>query len=139
MTELWESLQPAFRVLPVIVGVALWCLFWLLCVDWRKLWTVLAHGAWAGVALLWFISAVVWSRLDPRDYDALGFVSLPNFWWQLIAIGKLIGLALFFGWLQGVIRYAPPEMSVEMPTGHDSHGHDHGHDHAAGDGHAHHH
>jgi hypothetical protein len=38
-------------------------------------------------------------------------------------------VALFCGWLQGVLRSAPPEINVEMPAGghegHDHHAHGH--------------
>jgi hypothetical protein len=140
MTALWESLQPVFQVLLALVPVGLWCVFWLLCVNWKKLWPVLAQGAWAGVVLLGLVSALVWSKLDDRSCNCLGFTTLPNFWWQLGGVASLIGVALFCGWLQGVIRYSPPDINVEMPTGHDAHGHGHGHghhhDHAHG--HAHH-
>jgi hypothetical protein len=124
MANLWTVLQPLLQVLLALLPGGLWCAFWLLCVNWKKLWIVLAHGAWAGVVLLGLISALVWSKLETRSCECLGFMSLPNFWWQLGSVAALIGAALFCGWLQGVIRYAPIDVSVEMPSGHD--GHDHG-------------
>jgi hypothetical protein len=124
MTELWTSLQP---YVPVLLGLV-WIVFWLLCVNWQKLWLVLAHGAWVPVVLLGVFSALIWSRLEVRSCNCLGF-PLPNFWWQLGTVALLIAVALLSGWFQGVIRYAPPEINVEMPTGHNGHDHDHGHGH----------
>src|SRR5262245_42523738 len=124
-------------MLVMLILTAVWCVFWLLCVNWNKLWTVLSQGAWTGVVLLGLISALVWTKLDDRSCDCLGFMILPSFWWQLGTVATVIALALFCGWLQGVIRYAPVEVSVEMPTGHDGHGHGHDHGHAHDHGHDH--
>jgi hypothetical protein len=134
MTALWEALQPVFAVLLALVPGGLWCLFWLLCVNWRKLWPVLAQGAWTGVVLIGLISVMVWSRLDDRAWN-LASLTLPNYWWQFVCVTALIGVALFCGWFQGVIGYSAPDMNVEMPSGHEDHVHDHHHDHGH---HAHH-
>jgi hypothetical protein len=105
----------------------LWCAWWLWCVDWQKAWPVLAQGAWAPVLLLMLVGAVVWSRVAPGPCACLGFVTLPNFWWQLGGVCGLAGSALFCGWLQGYFGWAPPEVRVEPPPGDDHHGH-HAHD-----------
>jgi hypothetical protein len=52
---------------------------------------------------------------------------LPNFWSQLVAVTGLALLALFSGWLQGILGWAPAEISVEPPAAHHGHGHHHGH------------
>jgi hypothetical protein len=150
MTDLWHSLAAVFTtlwaflltvlgllgqlslVLLPYLPLGLWCAFWLLCVNWKRLWPFLARGAWVAVVLLGLISALVWSKVDARTCNCLGFMMLPNFWWQVGSVAALVGVALFFGWLQGVIRYSPPDINVEMPTGHDGHGHDHHHGHAHG-------
>lgn|SRR5262245_33875541 len=131
MSDLWTALQPVFQLLLTLLPVVLWGAFWLLCVNWKRAWPVLAEGAWVGVVLIGLVSALVWSKLEPRSCDCLRFVTLPNFAWQLGSVAALIGVALFCGWLQGLIRYDPVEVNVEMPTGgHEDdhrHGHDHGH------------
>jgi hypothetical protein len=111
----------------VVIAVLLWMAFWLFAVNWKKLWTELAAGAWLPVVLLGLMAATVWSRIAPGPCSRLGFVTLPNMLWQLGAVAGLIGLALFSGWLQGQWGYLPHEMSVEPPPA--GHGHHHGHGH----------
>ena len=114
-----------------LIAVLLWMAFWLFAINWKKMWAVLAAGAWLPLVLLGLMSAVVWSRISPTPCSCLGFVTLPNMLWQLGAVTGLIGLALFSGWLQEQLGYAPHETSVEpAPAGHGHHhGHGHGHDH----------
>jgi hypothetical protein len=101
---------------------AAWCLW---AVNWKKTRHVLAVGGWAPALLLIFLIAIVWSRLDARACDCLGFVSLPNFWWQLGYVSMLAGLAMFCGWLQSVFHWTPHDINLDPPA----HGHDHGHAH----------
>jgi hypothetical protein len=118
----------AVEILQLALAWALliaWLAWWLLAVDWKKTWPVLAGGAWAPVALLLFIAALVWSRLAPQCPWA-GFEHLPTFWWQLGAVAIVAALTLFCGWLQGVFGWTPAEISLEPPPP------------PAGDGHGHH-
>src|SRR4051794_15403630 len=136
---LTESLFPF--LLAILPG-GLWMAFWLWAVDWKKVWPVLAEGAWAPCVLLILIAALVWSRIAPGSCSCLGFVTLPNFWWQLGSVSALAACALFSGWLQGVIHYEPVQVAVEPPAHHEQgngHGHDHAHEphHAADHGHGH--
>jgi hypothetical protein len=119
--QLWAVLLP---LLPVL----LWIVYWLFAVDWRKVWPVLARGAWAPVVLLLLVVAAAWSRIAPSNCDCLGFVTITNFWWQLGSVSTLAAVALFSGWLQGYMGWAPPEYAVEPPPGGHDHG-DHGHGH----------
>src|SRR5687767_8224128 len=96
--------------LQLILPVAIWMAFWLWAVNWKKVWPTLAEGAWAPCVLLILIAALVWSRIVPGTFSFLGFVSIPNFWWQLGGVGALAALALFSGWLQGVLHYSPVEV-----------------------------
>jgi hypothetical protein len=114
--------------LQMILPVAIWMAFWLWAVNWKKVWPTLAEGAWAPCVLLILIAALVWSRIVPGSFNFLDIVTIPNFWWQLGGVGVLASLALFSGWLQGVMHYTPVEVRVEPPV-HDDHGHGHGHDH----------
>ena len=93
-----------------------WVLWWLLAVNWNKVWPVLARGAWAPVVLLVFTSALVWSKLAPSKGTLFGAGTLPNFWWQLGDVCLLAALTLFCGWLQGVFGWAPAEVSLEPPV-----------------------
>ena len=102
----------------------IWVAWWLLGVNWQKAWPALRQGGWAPVVLLTLIASLVWSRLQPVSCDCLSFVEIPNFWWQLGYMAMLVALALFCGWLQGVLHWTPPEISLEPPAA--AHG-DHGH------------
>lgn len=139
MTELWDlvwKLGDAFwNLLSYVLGAALhwllaiaWFAWWLGGVNWNKAWPVLRSGAWVGVVLAMLTSALVWAELAPGACDCLGFITVPNFWWQLGGVSTLVALALFAGWLQGQWGYAPPEVPVEPAAGHD-HGSAHAHAH----------
>ena len=101
-------------VVVVAWNVIAWVAWWLWAVDWRKTWAVLAQGAWAPVVLLMLISALVWASLAPAPLTGLGFVVIPNFWWQLLAVWGVVAATCFCGWLQGVLQYHPPEVRVEL-------------------------
>lgn len=111
-----------------------WIAWWRWAVNWKKVWPVLAQGAWAPVVLLCVLGAMAWAALVPTDCHCLGLVTVANFWWQLGGVGLVLALTLFCGWLQGVFQWTPPAYAVEPPA-HDhghahGHGHEHGHDHA---------
>jgi hypothetical protein len=137
VTELWDAIVQIgtglSRLVLVLGQFALawslliaWLAWWLLAVNWRRLWPVLAQGAWAPVLLLLVISAAVWSQIDPTDGYFLGFTSVPNFWWQLGDVLVLAALTLCCGWLQDQLGWTPAEVSLEPPA-EPAHGHDHGH------------
>jgi hypothetical protein len=92
-----------------------WLAWWLWGVNWKKVWPALAQGAWAPVVLLTIFAAITWASLDPVAWSFLG-ITLPNFWWQLLAISLLLGLTLLCGWLQGVCGWEPAEVNVEPPA-----------------------
>jgi hypothetical protein len=114
----------------LLLALAAWVAWWLLCVDWQKAWQVLALGASVPVILILVVVALVWSQIMPSSATLFGAVTLANFWWQLLLLVVLAGLALFCGWLQGVIAWQPLVVEVEPVADHShaSHGeHDHGH------------
>ena len=100
-----------------------WVVWWLWGVNWQRTWPVLARGAWLPLVLLMFMAALVWSRLAPGDYNDLDFMTIPNFWYQLLGVSALVALALFCGWLQGYFGWTPPEIDLEppAPAGHGHH------------------
>jgi hypothetical protein len=128
--EMPEWLAHLVAVLQALIPFALWCVWWLWGVDWKKAWPVLAAGGWAPVVLLMAVATLVWSRLSPGGCNCLGGLTIPNVWWQLGSVCGLVAVALFCGWLQGYFGWTPHEISLEPPA-------DHGHE-AAHDCHAHH-
>jgi hypothetical protein len=124
-----DWLADVFALLLRLLPGALWCAWWLWGVNWKKAWPVLAQGAWAPVLLLMILSALVWSRISPSSRDCFGLFTIPNFWWHLGGVGALTAVALFCGWLQGKLGWAPVDINLEPPPhGHGlGHGHPHGH------------
>ena len=140
--NLWQILQGlGYLVVNLLILLMQWSLliawlaWWLWGVNWNRLWPTLRRGAWAPLVLLIIVSALVWSRIQPSDCNCLGFTTVPNFWWQLGAVGLLAAVTFFCGWLQGVFHWAPAEINLDPPAtthhghGHDHHAHDHGHHH----------
>lgn len=101
-----------------------WIAWWLCGVNWKKTWPVLGQGAWVPLLLLAVTGAMVWSQLAPGNCSCLGFMTVPNFWWQLGSVGLLVAVTLFCGWLQGLLEWTPAEIELEPPI---PATHDHGH------------
>lgn len=113
-----EWLECVFCFLLAILPGGLWMAFWFFAVNWKRAWGVLAMGAWIPVVLGVFITALVWSSIEPGSNWGL-----PNFWWQLASMSALTAVALFAGWLQTISGYEPSEVPIEVPE--EDHGHDH--------------
>lgn len=129
-------------------GIALlliiaWIAWWLWGANWKSVWPALAHGGWIPAVLVVIVSALVWSQITPADCTCLGFMTIPNFWWQLGEVSMLAALALFCGWLQGYFQWTPGAVEFEPAThghhdhGHGHHGHEHGGHHEQGAHHGH--
>jgi hypothetical protein len=126
VAELWQTLGQLLHVVvhllvqlqPVIAALVLllaWTAWWLWAVNWQKAWPILAGGAWVPLVLLMIVVALVWSRLAP--------VESFNFWAQFGGVALLVGLALFSGWLQGVMHWTPAEVALEPPASERGHEH----------------
>jgi len=115
------------------LGIA-WIAFCLWAIDWRKLWPRLAEGAWAPLALLATMIGLVWGWMFPSEMLVLGKITVTNFWWQLLAVGTVVGVGFFCGWLQGVFGWHPTDVPLEPPPPH-GHDHEHAHEHAPAHGH----
>src|SRR5262245_31024827 len=100
VAELFDTLVQLFQVLGKLLrellGLALqwalllfWMAWWLWAANWRRIWPVLAQGAWVPLVLILVVGALVWSQILPGDCNCLGFVTVANFWWQLGAVGLL--------------------------------------------------
>jgi hypothetical protein len=126
--DLYSVFRQSVQVLALLLPGALWCAFWLWAVNWKKVWPVLAEGGWAPVVLLSVVAALVWSRVQPGSCNFLGIFWVPNFWCQMGGVASLVSVAMFCGWLQGLMGYEPMEVSVDPPPApaHD-HGTGHGH------------
>ncbi len=110
-----DGLTPVMTVLSALLAGGFWCAWWLLGVNWRKAWPILAAGGWAPVVLLSFLLAFVWTAVDPAPCTYLAFVTLPSFWGHLGSVLLLVLAALFCGWLQGKFGWAPEEIVLDPP------------------------
>jgi hypothetical protein len=118
---MYPSSAEQLTVLLPWLPFALWCAWWLWCVNWKHAWPVLAHGAWVPVALLVLVAALAWSRIAPSAIS-LGLFTLPNFWWQLLAVTALVLVALLCGFIQGKLGWTPAEVDFHpASTDHDHH------------------
>lgn len=102
-----------------------WIAWWLWGVNWEKAWPALRQGGWAPLVLIMFVAAFAWSRIAPGPCDCLGFMKVPNFYWQLGAVSLLVAVTLLCGWLQSYLGWTPAEINLDPPApAHDDH---HGH------------
>ncbi len=126
MTGTWETFVNLVADLGQLLGaliyfilnwalVIVWVAWWLWGVNWKRAWGVLAEGSWVPLALLMVVGALVWSMIQPTPGSFLGLTLIPNFWWQLGDVCLLVGVALFCGWLQGVLGWNPAEIDLEPP------------------------
>jgi hypothetical protein len=122
--EIVDFVNGLLSVLLMLLPWALWCVWWLFAVNWRKAWPMLAEGGWVPVVLLMIVASLAWAMIDARSCDCLGVMVVPNGWWQLGTVITLAALALLCGWLQGYFAWTPPEISVEPPpVTHEHHAH----------------
>jgi hypothetical protein len=112
----------------ILLGLLLWIVWWIWAVNWTKVWPVLAQGAWLGVVLLILLTSMVWSHIDPNPWSVSGIGSVPSVWACLGCVCAFAAVALFCGWLQGVMGWAPAEIELEPAEEH-GHAADHGHGH----------
>lgn len=152
MQAVWQTLVLLLEVLvQLVVNVGLlvapwlpliaWVAFWLLAVNWVKLRETLLQGGAIGVALLGFVTVLIWGLLAPPpdgSHHLLG-LTVSNFYGKLIYVTTLICIMLLCGSVQlsGLVsccvdfsRYetAPDDHGHDAHGhGHDSHGHDPGH------------
>jgi hypothetical protein len=113
-----------------LVPLAVWIVWWLGAVNWQKAWPALRQGAWLGVVLIVFLATLAWSEIDPTPTQISDLGAIPSFWVRLSCVGGLAALALFCGWLQGVLGWIPPEIEVDPPETSADHGHSTQHGHA---------
>jgi hypothetical protein len=113
------------QTIGIWLAIAAWCVWWLWGVDWRKAWPALASGGWSPALLILIVSAVVWATVSPGEWVISEGFKVPHFWRHVGGVAALAGLALFCGWLQGRLGWAPAEIAIEPPGSGSEHGHGH--------------
>lgn len=146
LTAIWQLLTAVGELLLAIVHVGTpwlpliaWVAFWLLAVNWVKLYGtmdrerimgVLPLGM-VGILLLGFLTILVWGVIAPPDhgkYPILG-LQLSNFVYKTVMVTGLFVIAAMCASVQ-LSGLVTPLCLFEEPAaddGHDDHGHgDHG-------------
>lgn len=101
-----------------------WIAWWLLGVNWQRVWPVLGQGAWVPALLTGILTALICSQAIPYSSICLGVVRVANtFWWQLGVMGMLMISALLCGWVQGIFGWAPGEVELQPTPTPAEHGH----------------
>jgi hypothetical protein len=111
----WYDVVQTLPLALTLLPGGLWCAWCFFFVRWVDLWPVLARGGWVGVLVLGFLAALVWSSLFPRP-----MAGLPNFYWQLGAVGLLVAIALLMGGLQGILGWSPAPVRLAGEESHPS-------------------
>lgn len=154
MEQLFDSLQllltagwgVIIALLAVIVPwtpLIAWVGFWLLAVNWEKLYPVLAKGGIVGLVLIGLMMILVWGLIAP-PLDGKHYIfglKLSNFVGKTIWVTMLFTIMALCGSVQlsgacGSLACFPEDLPEDDHGngghGHDSHGHDdhsHGGDH----------
>ena len=111
-----------------------WVAFWLLAVNWEKLYPVLAKGAAIGVLLIGLTMVLVWGLIAPPSDGVhhLFGLSPSNFFGKAIYVTMLLTIMALCGSVQlsgacGSFCHfpddEPDEHSDHRHGGHDDHGH----------------
>jgi hypothetical protein len=126
VSEFTQWLQRNSDTLQWLLALMAWVIWWLWAVNWTKAWAALAQGAWVGLVLLVLLASMVWSHIDPSPWIVSGIGSVSSSWACLSIVCGMTALALFCGWLQGVMGWTPAEVELEPA---EEHALDHGHGH----------
>lgn len=131
MESLPPWLETIWRVVLYLMPWTVFFLFFLHAVNWRRFWPVLRGGGAVSFALLLILVALVWSQIAPAEATFGPGITIGNFWWQLLTVLVVAGVALLAGWIQDRYGWYPPEYTLEPAVvhGHAHDGHDHGSDH----------
>ena len=141
----WDVGISLFAVLIPWTPLIAWVAFWLLAVNWEKLYPILAKGAVIGVLLVGLMAVLVWGLIAPPPDGVHYLYGLrpSNFVGKGVYVTMLMTIMALCGSVQlsGACGSLFPE---EVPEEHHGNDHDHGHsnhahaDHGHGDhGHAH--
>jgi hypothetical protein len=142
----WNVLVNLLAVVLPWTPLIAWIAFWLLAVNWEKLYPVLARGAIIGVLLIGLMMILVWGLIAPPDDGVHHLFGLnpSNFVGKTIYVTMLLTIMALCGSVQlsgacGSFCHFPEDEPEHAHDGHD-HGHDdHGHGHSNHDHGEHHH
>lgn len=135
----WEVLVSLLVLLVPWAPLIAWFAFWLLAVNWEKLYPVLTRGALIGVFLIGLMMILVWGLIAPPPEGVHNMFGLhpTNFFGKTIYVTMLFTIAALCGAVQ-LSGACGSLVSFPEEEDEDHHHGDHGHDSGHGDsGHSH--
>lgn len=135
----WNVIIHLLAVVVPWTPLIAWIAFWLLAVNWEKLYPVLAKGAVIGVVLIGLMMILVWGLIAPPPDGVHHLFGLhpSNFVGKTIYVTMLLTIMALCGSVQLSGACGPLCKFPEDQPEDDHHSHDHGHDHGH-DAHGHH-
>jgi hypothetical protein len=128
----WEVLVSVLVLVVPWAPLIAWIAFWLLAVNWEKLYPVFTKGAIIGVLFIGLMAILVWGLIAPPSDGVHHLFGLKtsNFVGKTIYVTMLLTIAALCGSVQlsgacGAYASFPDE--VPDDHGHDHSSHDHGH------------
>lgn len=120
---LWSLLVVIGTLVVPWIPLAAWIVFWMFCVNWEKLWPVLARGGLVGVLLIGVVMVFVWGTIAPpaQGYHSLLGLTLSNFVGKTVYVTALLCIMLLCGALQLAGCCADYCRFKEQPPETDSH------------------
>lgn len=126
----WEVFVSLLAFVTPWAPLIAWIAFWLLAVNWEKLYPVLAKGAAIGVVLIGLMTILVWGLIAPPPDGVHHLFGLKvfNFVGKTIYVTMLTTIALLCGSVQlsgacGSLARFPDEEHVDDDHSHGTHGH----------------
>lgn len=95
---IWTLIQTITPWTPLIAWVA----FWLLAVNWQKLYPILMKGGWIGVALIAMLAVLIWSSISipPGGMHHLYGLHVSNIVGKTVYVSSLLVIAILCGSVQ---------------------------------------
>lgn len=109
LDSLLQLITAAWDLVIVIVSLAVpflpliaWIAFWLLAVNWVKLFPILARGGWTGLVFTALMMILIWGNIAPPEsgHHHLFGLTVDNFFGKTIYVTGLFCIMLLCGVVQ---------------------------------------
>lgn len=126
----WHVIVDLLAIIVPWAPLIAWIAFWLLAVNWEKLYPVLAKGAVIGVILIGLMMILIWGLIAPPPDGVHHLFGLrpTNFVGKTIYVTMLFTIMALCGSVQLSGACGPLCRFPEDQPEDDHHAHDHGHD-----------
>lgn len=136
LESLWDLILVSGRGVYPYLPLFAWIAFWLLAVNWEKLYPVFWSGGWVGITLLVIATVFLWGILAPPEttHNILG-LEVSNYIGKFLKVAALVVIAFLCGTVQlsgacaCCVRFEDDQLDglEHGEHGHDSHGDHHSH------------